>query len=275
MAAIMPFPKKHEPIVLEACTIAQFLQYLMEQHASPTHLIVCSSRDTFLQDLLAELEPIPRVESEQEPNEDAEMATSDMPLAISRSPSHLISLLRPTLHFLATSRTITLAHCPDPTHLLAHLSALSYRKLSSTPLVQSAAPNISTARPILAILNPIRLHKPTSSFSAQGFNRTFASAIDTAHHLGQQLIFAEVESRQPYPGGSDDHDWMDEDRHRSDLGGENGVQAAESPWDEQLSMLNVTTKTFGVGERGWVGRTVSVRQVASRWCRFVDFASHA
>lgn len=46
-----------------------------------------------------------------------------------------------------------------------------------------------------------------------------------------------------------------------------------SPWDEQLSMLNVTTKTFGIGERGWVGRTVSVRQVAGRWCDFVRYVS--
>lgn len=50
------------------------------------------------------------------------------------------------------------------------------------------------------------------------------------------------------------------------------VQRSDDPWDQQLSMLNVTTKTFGVGERGWVGRTVSVRQVAERWCEFTTLS---
>lgn len=57
---------------------------------------------------------------------------------------------------------------------------------------------------------------------------------------------------------------------------ESDVQRVQrsSPWDEQLSILNVTTKTFGVGDRGWVGRTVSIRQVAERWCEFVNFNEH-
>jgi hypothetical protein len=39
-------------------------------------------------------------------------------------------------------------------------------------------------------------------------------------------------------------------------------------WDQDLSMLNITTKTFGAGERAWVGRTVRIRQVAGRWFEF-------
>ena len=45
---------------------------------------------------------------------------------------------------------------------------------------------------------------------------------------------------------------------------------ALSPWDEEVSLLNVTTKSFGAGERGWVGRTVRVRAVVGRWCGFRD-----
>lgn len=45
---------------------------------------------------------------------------------------------------------------------------------------------------------------------------------------------------------------------------------ATNSWDEEVSMLNVTTKSFGAGERGWVGRTVAVRTVAGRWCAFKD-----
>ena len=35
--------------------------------------------------------------------------------------------------------------------------------------------------------------------------------------------------------------------------------------------MNVTTKSFGAGGPGWVGRTVTVRRVAERWFVFSDF----
>lgn len=60
----------------------------------------------------------------------------------------------------------------------------------------------------------------------------------------------------------------DEATDETGNGGERNGRTA-SPWDEDLSMLNVTTKTFGAGERGWVGRTVRIRQVAERWCESV------
>ncbi|CAD0088995.1 unnamed protein product [Aureobasidium vineae] len=47
-----------------------------------------------------------------------------------------------------------------------------------------------------------------------------------------------------------------------------GDRLATNSWDQDVSMLNITTKTFGTGERGWVGRTVRIRQVANRWCEF-------
>lgn len=47
-------------------------------------------------------------------------------------------------------------------------------------------------------------------------------------------------------------------------------ELASNPWDDEVSILNVTTKSFGAGERGWVGRTVKVRAVVGRWCVFQD-----
>lgn len=84
---------------------------------------------------------------------------------------------------------------------------------------------------------------------------------------------AEVRRDVPAVRGHDGRDGVVRDDHLEQAdaaeGGDNADQRTDSPWDEHLSMLNVTTKTFGVGERGWVGRTVTVRQVAARWCRFV------
>lgn len=56
--------------------------------------------------------------------------------------------------------------------------------------------------------------------------------------------------------------------------GERGFEAEDgkrrSVWDEEVSILNVTTRSFGAGERGWVGRTVAVSGVVGRWCKFVS-----
>jgi hypothetical protein len=49
---------------------------------------------------------------------------------------------------------------------------------------------------------------------------------------------------------------------------ENAQRQSGDPWEEQVSILNVTTKSFGAGERGWVGRTVKIRTVAERWFVF-------
>lgn len=244
----------------------------MHEHTVPTNLIICSTREAFLQELLHETDPTAASTSGQQ-DEASEMC-SDVPSATQSelSPS-FFSLLRPTLSLLATSRTIKLSFCPDLTHLLAYLSLLTHRKpdASSPDVLSESASRRSHGRPILAILNPIRLHKPTSSFSAQGFNRTFASAVETAHYRGQQLVFVEAnesESHAPEEAEATQHYHAEPDND----GEHQPVQRSDDLWEEQLSMLNVTTKTFGVGERGWVGRTISVRQVAERWCEFTTLS---
>ncbi|KAI5199085.1 hypothetical protein E4T39_06440 [Aureobasidium subglaciale] len=101
------------------------------------------------------------------------------------------------------------------------------------------------AQSLLMVMNP-------------GFNRTFASIVDTAHCLGQQLVMVEcINPEDEYETGArEDEDMLD------------GNHPALNPWDQDVSMLNITTKTFGTGERGWVGRTVSIRRIAQRWFAF-------
>ena len=258
--------------VIDQCTIQRFIHFLIHNHAPPTNLIICSSRDAFVQDFLAELQQYAPTTDQQD---DHGLSGSRRPSGgqTSHSMSTSTSLLIPTLHLLASSSNVHTSFCPDPTHLLALLSALPHRKPDSRANVPSHASETksSTTRPMLAILNPVRLHEPTSSFSAQALNRVFASAVEAAHHLRRQLVIVEtpgIEQSLSLPEGDDDPA-----RHRPLEPGRgdavSGARPSSSPWDQQLSILNVTTKTFGVGERAWVGRTVSARQVASRWCRFV------
>lgn len=234
------------PLVLEKITLPAFIQYILKNHAAPSTLMICSSRGAFLRQL----------------QETIAAETQDQEIA-SRPQQ---SWTTPTLRLLASSRTVNLIFCPELPHLRAYLAAYTHRLSAKALDLESSVPVAGKQR-ILAILNPIQLHRETSAYSAQGLNRTFATAVEAAHQTGSRLVMAEC----PSPTSTQRPEGYD---IQMDLGAEDaGVArggADTNPWDEELSMLNVTTKSFGAGERGWVGRTVKVRTVAGRWCHFQD-----
>lgn len=125
----------------------------------------------------------------------------------------------------------------------------------------------ASTRRTVALLNPIALHRNISSFSAQGLSRTFASVVEVASCVKARLLVVECPSRILSPP-VDTEMRSDDDALHSDR----SVQAVYDgdPWEEEVSLLNVATKSFGAGERGWVGRTVKVRTVAGRWFVFKD-----
>ena len=213
------------PLVLDDISLAAFVDTVLSKHGPSSILLVCSTRETFKDELVASII-----------NEST--ATAD-----TNPTQH--HLLVPTLHLLSSSRTLKAVFCPEVPHLLAYLAQLS---LSSANLPASAMP------PLLAILNPLRQHQDTLSFSAQGLGRFFSTATHTAHTIGAKLIIAEC------PPLHDDED--------EDLLADPSFAEARSPWDNEVGMVNVTTKTFGAGDPGWQGRTVTLRQIASRWCSF-------
>lgn len=219
------------PIVLETASLPDFLQYLLTHHAPPSTLIVCCTKSAFL----AALHQDSATTAPQENTTSEETTTTST--TSTTSPQNPFSNTLPTLRLLSTSRTLKLAFCPDTTHLRAYLSALPTKHQQPSSNAFPQTPRLRTATPLLAILNPIALHRPTSAFSAQGLNRTFATAVDAAAAMGRKLVLCEI------AGGEQDG----------------------SVWDEELSILNVTTKRLGEMS---VGRTVSARRVAERWCTF-------
>lgn len=235
------------PVVLEGISLSALMRYVLKKHAPLSTLIVCCAKDAFLQQLHD------AIAQETDP------ASQDRN-ALPRQP-----WTAPTLRLLASSRNIKVAFCPDLLHLRAYLAAYAQRKSArqDDSISEPASPrSIRT----LAILNPIELHRPTSAYSAQGLNRTFAAAVDAAHHTNSRLVMAECPISSHNKTGGD---------VSMELEPEDGT-AAPSPanaWNEEVSILNVTTKTFGAGERGWVGRTVKVRAVTERWCVFQDMSA--
>ncbi|KXL42755.1 hypothetical protein M433DRAFT_30196, partial [Acidomyces richmondensis BFW] len=179
------------PIVLDGISLPGLIQYVLDEHDSPSLMVVCGTKAAFLEQLEA---------------------------ASARS-----FLKCPTLRILSTSKDVNLIFCPDITHLRALLARQT--------LIPHQPDSIKEGRRILVILNLLQLHRPTSAFSVQGVNRTFSVAVEAAHHTNSRLVLADV-------------------------------------WDEEVSILNVTTKSFRSSERGWVGRTVKLRTIAERWCIF-------
>lgn len=286
------------PSVLHPVALPGFLRHLIDHHAAPTSLVVCSSRDAFEQHLLYCLESsrssksvAPEGVQDAKSGPEDQQRSSPLPSAISDE------FLLPTLHNLSSTSTIRLVFCTSLESLRAYLSLLatSATDKPSTPSdsVPGQPKSNDDAYPALALLNPVALHKETTSHSAQGLSRTLAIAVEAAAHRRQRLLIAECPV--PYHLRERRHtDWADEvdgqefGTEDNDGAGGQGAEAGErevgaepgdvhmggimleeeDPWAEKLSILNVTTKSFGLGDRAWLGRTVSARQVAERWCRF-------
>ncbi|KAK8161241.1 hypothetical protein IWX90DRAFT_289928 [Phyllosticta citrichinensis] len=229
------------PIVLHGLSMTDLLQHLTATHSAPTTLIVCSSRDLFEHQLLRAL-------GASSLHVDQDEHARKHPLAT------------PTLQLLKSTLTIHLAFCPSLEALRAHLAVYRTNHVSEV--------SGGTREPMLCILNMLALHRETTSFSAQGISRTLAIAVEAAARCGQKLVISEC----PGPSDTITGEYRHEAAERLPQDAEASVDQEPSepqdPWSEQLSILNVTTKSFGVGSRGWAGRTVSARAVAERWCRF-------
>ncbi|CZT20489.1 uncharacterized protein RCC_06349 [Ramularia collo-cygni] len=215
-----------QPTVVEVRSARDFLQYVLDNHAPPSTLVVCSSKADFLETLQSSDDgddPVDRAEGVEEEQSSPKDSVNER-----------VKRFAPTLRLLSRSRTVKLAFCPDITHLRAYLACINTdtSPRGANELAFTGALHPRDAAPILAILNPIELHRPTSAFSAQGLNRTLSIAVEAAYRIGHKLVLAET---------------------------------ARNAWLEELSLLNVTNRRLGELA---VGRTVTPKAIAQHWCMF-------
>lgn len=225
------------PTVLFPLTLPKLLEYILatQSGTAPTLLIICASRDNFLRDLQDSLQ--------QDGGEDG--------------AGGLAQLITPTLHNLFITRHIKLAFCASVQTLLAYLTA--YR-------TESRHVGDVGGRERLVLVNVLALHSPTSSFSAQGLSRTFATAAEAAIKRGVMLHVVECQGKNVV---SEDHEGEDTDM--DDVHEDTLTETKDAdPWEQEVSILNVSARRFGsnTGERAWVGRTVKAKRIAGRWFRF-------
>lgn len=229
------------PTVLYPFTLTGLLQYVVTTQASSTTLIICSSRESFLQDLA--------YSSEQDLSEQKNQS------------SNLQNLVTPSLHSLFATRHVKVAFCASVQALLAYLTAYGRNETSNTH------PKDSQQKPRLVLVNPLALHAPTPSFSAQGLSRAFAAATETALRSNTELQIIECQVKRPRIEGSDGEDVDMNEGEESHA--EEEIEEKD-PWDQEVSILNVSARRFGSNsdERAWAGRTLKAKSIAARWFRF-------
>lgn len=194
--------------------VTDLLQQLLEK-GTETNLVVCGTKSEFLIQLSAAIR-----------------AQRADPEATSRH-----DLLTKTIGLLANSSRIRLTFCPSLESLRAYLAILPRRMNEKD----------SEDIPLLAILDMVALHVPTSEFAAQGLSRTFASAVEAAARANMSLMLCECT---------------------------NAVNPASSDWGPRLWSTHIPLLNGSVrirGEEGnWGGRGVGVDKVARRWFTFEE-----
>ncbi|PYH44500.1 uncharacterized protein BP01DRAFT_264454, partial [Aspergillus saccharolyticus JOP 1030-1] len=181
--------------------------------SSSTTLIICSTRDQFLIRLLATTRP-----------------------ARGENTRHHHRLYGKTIELLSRSSRIRVLFCPTLQNLRACLAVIgTQRVIQENKMLYEK----TEARPLMAVLDPLSLHVPTTEFSAQGLSRTFAALAETSFKAGMNLILCECQDSTP---------------------------PDSSLWNMQVPLLNSTVRVSE--ETALFRRTVPVKRVAERWFEF-------
>ncbi|KAI9045260.1 uncharacterized protein KD926_009674 [Aspergillus affinis] len=147
--------------------VLDFLQYILDNNATTSLLIICSERNKFLRRLLATVRAQP-----QETLQSRQLVTK-------------------TLGLLSRSSRIKVAFCPTLEHLRAYLSVLHFNNAAGQDT--AVAGEQRSCQPLMAILDPLALHHPASEFSAQGLSRTLAAVVETSAREVVDLVLCECQ----------------------------------------------------------------------------------
>lgn len=235
--------------VLSVASVADFVNYILLKTHSLTTVVVCSTRERFLEQLIASVQSqLQEDEDHKVPdNEPSPLIEADQP-----SPSTLStsahSLLSNTIGSIASSQRVKLAFCPSLAHLRAYLSTfqshLSHGSID--PEKQDAMPEKS----VIAILDFLAAHYMSTQFSAQGLSQTLALAVETAARDDSTILLCECNDAVNL--GDRDH--------------------GPRLWDLHVPLLNGGTirSDHERASSSWSGRHITVRQVAQRWFKFEE-----
>lgn len=199
--------------------VTDFLgRILYHEEASSKVIVVCSTREHFLEQLAAAVH-----------------------YGTTTPEGH--GLITKAIGLLSRSQDVKLAFCETLEHLRAYIPVLD---VASTKREGNTADE-SSQRPLLAVLNPLALHLPTTEFSAQGLSRTLAGAVEVTARQDVDLVLCECVDAME--NANKEH--------------------GEALWNTEVPLLNGTAR-IGTEESTSRGHSVPMKKVAQRWFEFDD-----
>ncbi|KAI1919307.1 hypothetical protein LOZ58_006187 [Ophidiomyces ophidiicola] len=221
------------PIIKLFDFISDFLEHILQESSSGVKLVVCWSKEKFLQQLRLSIQQqsyahLPGLEAGGNGAEN------------SASP-FCRTLLSNTIDIIDKSQKITLSFCPTLESFRAFLGTYTTCPRSTTESDQSELRN---SPPVLAIVGLAALHLNTCEFSAQGISRSLALVVETAARERLRLILCECQDMT-----------------------ENGdIVSSGSIWNTRVPVLNIADKMKQ--HEVAAGQTVEIKMVVRKWFRF-------
>lgn len=236
--------------------VLDLLQDLIRNHSSespqPVSLMICSTREEFLGQVLSGLQRPPRaaaamtgVTSEARHHDDGiehDTETPDEEDDETRSNHQMF--LSPILNLLSASQSTKLIFCPTIPILRAYFSSI-YNVHGLT----SEAPTSTSRASQIIVLNLLAQHHGSSEFTLQGLSQTLATIVSAGKRTSQVVRLVECQ----------------------DVNDPSNAHVGSTLWDLEVPLLSVSIK-IGEGGARWGRRTVQVKKIASRWFRMEEDA---
>ncbi|KAH6608398.1 hypothetical protein Trco_001744 [Trichoderma cornu-damae] len=224
------------PVVLTPATPSELLELIIAHHRYPTTILVCWSKPTFVEALVADI------------RQQLGIRRDGTAAAPPNSSSVRHPLQRKSLLQTAVSRHIRLLFVPSRSHLRAYLGTFSASD-SSIPPPPSPPPDPDDdpdpryragTPPMLLVYGLLELHRDSADWSAQGIGTTAAYLVEAAARNAFRAALVE-------PRGA------------------MGYETQGEFLDEIVPVLSgAAMKDDGT----WSGPTVSIQRVLSRWFEF-------
>ena len=254
--------------------IASFITHLLLHHAPGTIIVICSERYGFLRSLLHSINLV-RTQTRRSKDTSSSVSQEGYYATLPESDATTQALLTRTLQLLSLTSTAKLVFCTSVQILRAFLATVE-TNVQPAGETDGKQQQHQKAKPILALVNPVALHRASSSYSAQGISETLAAAVEASVRTGRKLIVAETVDQLRESAEGDEVEMQDVSGEvigagKNPRGQNEQYEQERDPWDAQVPVLNGTTKMFGVGgDRTALEKTVKVGVVVRRWCHMQE-----
>ncbi|KAH8911115.1 hypothetical protein BR93DRAFT_320512 [Coniochaeta sp. PMI_546] len=262
------------PVFLSPATPSELAIYVSSQCVHPTTLVICTTQQEFdvalSEDISREMRlynpGYPQAQEDEQQERDSHSARgpdaavdedldmSVMPEIPDEPPAWISPLLQHSIHRVAIAKHIRVVYVPSVSHLRAWLTVFPPPDPKTVEAPPAAAASTFARKtetaPLLLLYGFLDLHRDTSEWSAQGLSNSAATLVEAARQATLRAVI--VEPRL---------DWDEQ------------VRNSEAVLGEEMPMLSGAERRAAVRDQdeagsGWIGRTVSVRRVLSRWFGF-------